>query len=370
MRFKIVIIVFITLHLVLIGCNHNTESSNVVQLSDNNTKFAIRDYSTIVDSLEFVPLETVNGSLLGNIKQLLVENGKYYICDEEGSVKCFSKEGKYLFDVGKKGRGRGEYSNVSNICYDAGYIFINNQSILYQYNADDGSYKDMIRLPEPSAQVVVKDNYIYCYDVSDGVKLYCYTADLSKKKMLKRSKKGESVILTQNPIVSSGSHLLYCDPLRYIVYELFDGRMQELVSFNFGENGISEKQIKKGVEIKTQDGKAAFFGDSFIAGNILSFNYTIVNQTKCIGYINLDNYYHSSLDVLEWLNLTKHVEQIVTPVASDGHDFYVLKRPVSYNPDYLNHLPKKYSTYNRLQNIRQDDNMIVVRIHLNDTFLK
>ena len=352
------------------SCKQSEESNNTISLSktDNEIVLANNKYSEIVDSLEFVPLETTSESLLGNTKQLLVVNSRFYLCDEN-AVKCFSENGDYLFNIGRKGRGHGEYNKIVNICYDCGNIYVFDQSVLYKYNADDGSFIDSKRLPAPCVQTVVKDGYVYCYDISDGVKLYCYSKDYQKKKVLRSSKKREATLLIENPLLSSGNHLLYCDPYRYKVFELVDGKLNDYLSFNLGEDGFSEKQIRKGVDRNLFDEKASFFGDTFLADDILYFNYSI-NNTRHYGYINTNNHKAIILDLKEWLRIAKNVEeQMVTPVASNGYDFYTLMSPQFLIPDSFDNPSSNYSSYSRLKNVKHDDNIIIVRIHLNPTFL-
>ena len=66
-----------------------------------------------IDSSVFVPLETSFQSILGEISQLEYFEGRFYINDNQTKkLKVFDESGKYLFDIGKQGRGPGEYVSI------------------------------------------------------------------------------------------------------------------------------------------------------------------------------------------------------------------------------------------------------------------
>jgi hypothetical protein len=76
--------------------------------------------SEIFETVEYIALESPDEHLIGEIDQLLIYKERLYILDQRHtqSVFCFTKEGKFLYELNKKGQGPGEYTNIDNISID------------------------------------------------------------------------------------------------------------------------------------------------------------------------------------------------------------------------------------------------------------
>ncbi|WP_436417262.1 6-bladed beta-propeller [Petrimonas sulfuriphila] len=61
-------------------------------------------------SIELIPLETSPDALIVGISKMIVHQDKYYTLDKNQCIIfVFDKTGKFLFKIGKKGQGAGEY---------------------------------------------------------------------------------------------------------------------------------------------------------------------------------------------------------------------------------------------------------------------
>lgn len=82
--------------------------------------------SSVVDSIEYVPLETTDSSLIGLIQQVVIADSFIFICTGEKILE-FNREGKYLHQIGSTGRGPGQFIGVRNISIDDAreILFIN-----------------------------------------------------------------------------------------------------------------------------------------------------------------------------------------------------------------------------------------------------
>ena len=61
--------------------------------------------SEFCSEIEYIPLETSDSVLIGNIKRLYVWNGHYYIWDGMSDVVfCFDENGRFLHKLDKKSR--------------------------------------------------------------------------------------------------------------------------------------------------------------------------------------------------------------------------------------------------------------------------
>ena len=88
--------------------------------------------SEIVDSIEYLPLETVDDALIGSVDKLIVtENQQLIVVDKETarSIFLFDSTGKLLHTIGHAGTGPGEYALLEDVSYYNGQLFVWDSSL-------------------------------------------------------------------------------------------------------------------------------------------------------------------------------------------------------------------------------------------------
>lgn len=141
---KIAAAVFATTYLfvsiVLNGCaNHVFRKSEVV-VEGYETSFDI--YPAVVDSCWIVPLEQTNNCILTGIKKIVKSDSAYIVFDNYNDlVVRFDKNGKFLNQIGLKGRSASEYLRIDTFSVDAeGRVLIFDGSqdkvLVYRQNGD------------------------------------------------------------------------------------------------------------------------------------------------------------------------------------------------------------------------------------------
>jgi hypothetical protein len=73
--------------------------------------------SMVADSLEYIPLETLSESLIDRIFGVVLTEEFIFLRTSIRILK-FSRDGKYLSQIGSQGRGPGEYPGLRNISID------------------------------------------------------------------------------------------------------------------------------------------------------------------------------------------------------------------------------------------------------------
>lgn len=144
-----------------IGCKDNrplqvyqTDDSAFRAITVNPDEFTPKErfnLSTIADTVEYIPLQTDEDIIVGEVRKLLVRNGRMYIWDMlSESVFCFDTSGNYLYRVHAQGQGSGEYGrtcdfslNMSNgnIC-----IYSDIDRAIFEYD-DNGKF--VREIPSP-----------------------------------------------------------------------------------------------------------------------------------------------------------------------------------------------------------------------------
>ncbi len=145
---------FFSFFLFLAGCGNQNKPVSVEQeiitpLSAGN---AVNDLLPYIDSVEVVPLETTGKALIGLVgKILLLPNGNVLI-KSTASMFMFSPEGKFLFQIGKNGRGPEEYLTIDDVCLsqDARELWILGGCEIVKYSTETGQFirKTTLELPE------------------------------------------------------------------------------------------------------------------------------------------------------------------------------------------------------------------------------
>ena len=99
--------------LLLFSCSGGTNSGgkSVIDIESTVGKGAVYNASEFIKSIKYVPLETTPNSMVGNIIDIIVNNNKIYVRDDENVIKIFDLNGRYLHTFDRQGRGPEEYTS-------------------------------------------------------------------------------------------------------------------------------------------------------------------------------------------------------------------------------------------------------------------
>jgi hypothetical protein len=110
---------FILIALCLFSCGGKSHQDNKLEtISINGNIRQTLNLSSFVDTIEFIPLETNDENLIGEVDRIIYRNGKYYLRTthgmQNGKLSVFDKTGKYLWGLNKRGNGAGEYPDFED----------------------------------------------------------------------------------------------------------------------------------------------------------------------------------------------------------------------------------------------------------------
>jgi len=155
-RFFISIIVIF--YVLFTACQNTSQTENkdlrVIDVAGGVGKNRLVNLSEIAESIEYIPLETNNESVLNSHSRypIFFVNGIVYFPQrEDGSVKIFDSSGKYISTFNRMGRGPQEYENFSLALIDidniSGNILIKTYNKILEY-MPDGKFVRRINIPE------------------------------------------------------------------------------------------------------------------------------------------------------------------------------------------------------------------------------
>ena len=134
-------LIFILIIQVLFSCTreNETKSLKIIDLAGNVGKTEVVNLSQIANDIEYIPLQTVDESLLTPpYIYLSFVNGKLYIRQLRSEIKIFTQNGEYFKTFNKQGRGPQEYEDLSSFYVDplTDNIFVYAFSNLLEYNKE------------------------------------------------------------------------------------------------------------------------------------------------------------------------------------------------------------------------------------------
>jgi len=120
--------------------------------------------SEFADTVMYIPLETNSKLFLKRIKQIQITD-KYIFINDRDQLLIFSKEGKFIRQIGKKGKGPGEHLLIFGfvVVQDTVYISSSGNRSLLKYNVNGNFLEGLPTLSQLPRFNVTPDNRIVSY---------------------------------------------------------------------------------------------------------------------------------------------------------------------------------------------------------------
>ena len=131
------------------------------------TNLRFFNLSEVADTVEYIPLQTNEEITVGEVRKLLIRNGRMYIWDRlSESVFCFDTSGNYLYRVHAQGQGPGEYGRTSDFSLDMNNghicIFSDVDRAIFEYD-ENGKFLKETPSPYIITSFAIRGNTIYAY---------------------------------------------------------------------------------------------------------------------------------------------------------------------------------------------------------------
>lgn len=153
--------------ILILGCKRTKtvstiQSSDIEQPTLNWDTKTSKPLSSLIDSIQIIPLETHSNGLFGGISKVIIKAGKIYIFDarKANALLVFDqRNGKFLFKVGSRGGGPGEYNLLKNfdVTDDRIYLLVSSQRKVITFNIE-GEYLKEDRINFVADDIVALKN--------------------------------------------------------------------------------------------------------------------------------------------------------------------------------------------------------------------
>ena len=97
-------------------------------------------------SVRFIPLETNEDILMENVSNIL-QRGDTLLVHHSQRLSLFNREGEYLYDIGSKGQGPGEFIYLRGVLLHEGLIYAQEQGYRFKVYDWEGNFVKKLVLP-------------------------------------------------------------------------------------------------------------------------------------------------------------------------------------------------------------------------------
>jgi hypothetical protein len=378
------ILSILTIVSILIGfksCREkNTDEIEVkyLQINVNIDDAKIISANQWFSSIELIPLETREESLIGQYKKVIFYEGKFFILDsKQAIIFVYSADGDYLLSsLSKKGQGPGEYMSILDFdinketntieILDASSYKIKKYDIEFNYLSDWTLPQEL--LPFTCFKILPYDRYAFYYGPIEKKQESIRIFSAPDKRIIKRLGshlfKIEDIVTTQkNPFYEFDHQLFFTCP--YPNNELYKIESEKWNIKKVGEYNFGKYTFTPDVMPDNRIG-------NFFQNNRSRYVF-ITNKYENKKYYLAFTYFKEDMYIVKYNKQTKN-QEVISWKFSDGgmllppvfidNDFLYLITDNQYldkiiNPQWLN--PKSKRILNR---INEDDNSVIIKYHL------
>lgn len=252
MSIAIRVLISIIFLITMLSCNQNNTESNRsdlihVRLDPNNLP-PLSTLSDIVKSVRIIPLETSPEILIGDVGRSFVGKDHIVFMSRGGTnyLYLFTKQGKFIRQIGRKGTGPGEYTRIRGISV------LEDEKLIYVLDAFrrpfigysfDGEVAKSFKPPPYEIEMKLIDANTYAATcLVDHEVLVINTATNDTMKFIPLDQNQKSI----SPRFSGSQHsgIYYSGIGRDTVYRVSKDGLEPAIAFDFGEGHVSGDLIK------------------------------------------------------------------------------------------------------------------------------
>jgi hypothetical protein len=180
------ILLSLILACLLMSCKANNNYQPGAK-NENLQKYSqVKTFDDLFELANTITFDTSKKAALGYFRSIKFTNDKKMIFFSPGAVaKVFSNSGKFLFNLGRKGGGPGEYLSpfMCDVAGHTAYIFDQGQTSLVLFNLNDGSHIKNIKLKRQYSAMQFVENKLYLFRSDNILKIIFDVMDAASERI-------------------------------------------------------------------------------------------------------------------------------------------------------------------------------------------
>lgn len=255
---------YLYIALIIFGCDSSidNESLTVINLERSVGSYSKISLSSIAKTVEYIPLKTEGNTLIGQIREIFVSDDTIIVQGYD-YCKTFDKKGRFLFNIGRVGKGPGEYLYINAFSVNQErhqiYITCNGKITIFTYK---GEHVQTINIPFEtwSKSEFIKDG-IFChkeliFKATELNKLYFFNTygeildSFGNRQPYER--KLEFLFVPEQPQLYHGCDFMFFrDGFNDTIYKIDpDLKISPIYRINFGKYKLPLDAIKNIVDVR------------------------------------------------------------------------------------------------------------------------
>lgn len=190
-------------------------------------------FSRFVNNLEYIPLETSDSCLIGQITDIRIVGEQIFVLDRHlQTVWIFNKQGKYIRKIFRQGNGPEEYAHIGQFDVDAKKQQLalldiqTNKLLLYDF---EGNFRGKVALELPASDFKFSPSGGFVLSLAgrdDGTAGIYYADDTGKtvRQLVKRNEHSAIYMNTDWELCSFGGEISFMSPIFENNVYHFDGK--------------------------------------------------------------------------------------------------------------------------------------------------
>lgn len=348
----------------------NAHTVYTIKVEDKDKFF---DWDQYIKIEQIIPLETISNSVFANPDKVYVLKDKMFLQDRQNrTLKVFDIAGKFLFDVGNKGKGPQEYLAVRDFMITENIIYILDYKKILCFDASNGKFKSIINITtqemNPLSFLVFDSNDYYLWQSNPSQKNVRDTKfrllKFEEGKLKSRYFKYDHHSNDVNRFFKRPDGSFYMRPIdgEYEIYKITKDSVSISFELNFDNNNLPKDYfVKNPIDINNEYLKSDYYksiADVFETEDYIYFTCAGPQSFAYEGLINKKNN-QVSFGRRDYSSNPRII-------YSDGKYLYGYYQPSLI----LNEPVKKIQHYffdeikNRLKDIKVEDNIVLVKYSL------
>lgn len=171
---KLLKLLICTVCLLLCGCKKDAVSTGALLKLAEVRSVPAGKWSTHIESLQFIPLETNEQSLIGRINKIGYLDDVIYVLSDYKKLSAFRADGSYLRNYGAIGNGPGELESFMDFDVDQENVYIIGYNKVSTFSKDGTFQKETNLKAIPSAIKKTKDGMLFYLSTPVGEDCLAY----------------------------------------------------------------------------------------------------------------------------------------------------------------------------------------------------
>lgn len=358
----------ILISIFFLSCGVKSKPSESGEFIIDISKANKSSFASELNKVEFIPLETTDSNVIGQIQLIKIEGNEIYIVDSKTQkVLIFSIQGKYLRSINKVGQGPGEYIGITDMQINNrnGHIVILDETQYKMLEFDtNGNFINEKKIPlkDPLAKFAYLDSTTLVFYKSfiqkdnDNSIILC-SEDFKQIEPKFPCKKTTSLLLCPRvSLQKSDNQLLYLPIYSQTLFEITNKKVKEKYTFNFEKNNIDLDVYNKKYSNPSELFRRLNTGNSIYFFNVLDSKSNIYADFyyKEVPYFFVYNKDTKKSNIFYDEKMSKMFDSFYPYTTNNG------KFLSTVSANHLNEFSTEILKSNNLDHITSEDNPIVI----------